>query len=327
MSSFLSSPPSSKRILELCATVKMAAECYANNGSLYTNSKAIYVPCNITAIENGEHSSCCAIGDLCMTNGLCMEQANEAKGANHYWRNGCTDKTWKDPACPNYCRGKEEPDHFNAFIFYCFEPKNEFCCTPQGTLEAGVTGRNTSCCNDEDLVFKANAPVVVGVAAAALPRISTTSSASSSASSTSSSRHLISTTSATAAVKSVTSSTPSPTASSESPGISSGAKAGMGVGITLGVLAVLAIIGALFFMRRRKANRHNNAVLLSDSKANPPPYVTYESAGTVRAELEGTMMPAEMHHGSGKTGSINAVSKEMGTTTPTKEDAAIAKYF
>ena len=41
-----------------------------------------------------------------MTNGLCMEAQNEKKGANHYWRNGCTDPTFKDPACPNFCRGK-----------------------------------------------------------------------------------------------------------------------------------------------------------------------------------------------------------------------------
>ncbi|KAF9734893.1 hypothetical protein PMIN06_008303 [Paraphaeosphaeria minitans] len=303
----------------------MAAECYANNGSLYANTAATYVPCNLTAVENGGHSSCCAIGDLCMTNGLCMEPSNEAKGANHYWRNGCTDKTWKDPSCPNFCWGEEEPNHYNAFIFYCFDPKNEFCCTPQGTLEAGVTGRNTSCCNDEDLVFKASAPVILGTAVAALPRISSTtiSSISSSASSTSTITQSSFTTSATAVEETVTSSTP--TATSESSGMSSGAKAGMGVGITLGVLAVLAILGVLFFMRRRRENR-NNAHLLSDSKANPPRYVTYESAGTARAELEGIMLPAEMHHASDKTGSTNITSREIGTTTPMTQDAAIANY-
>ncbi|KAJ4360381.1 uncharacterized protein N0V89_000943 [Didymosphaeria variabile] len=310
----------------------MAAECYANNGSLYANTAATYVPCNITAVENGEHSSCCAIGDLCMTNGLCMEQQNEQKGANHYWRNGCTDKTWKDPACPNYCRGKarshldiEEPDHFNAFIFYCFDPTNDFCCAPQGTLEAGVTGRNTSCCNDDDLVFQAAAPVIEGTAAAALPRLTTTSSISAFTSSASTSRQPTSGTSMAAATTTAQSETATPTASAESSGMSSGAKAGLGVGVTLGVVAVLAIVGAVFLMRRRKANRHNNAILLSDSKANPPPYITYESAGTVRAELEGTMLPAEMHHASDKMGSTTSASKEISPSTPTKEDT-ITKY-
>ncbi|KAL1598812.1 hypothetical protein SLS60_007954 [Paraconiothyrium brasiliense] len=303
----------------------MAAECYANNGSLYANTAATYVPCNITAVENGDHSSCCAIGDLCMTNGLCMEQQNEQKGANHYWRNGCTDKTWKDPACPNYCRGKEEPDHFNAFIFYCFDPTNEFCCAPQGTLEAGVTGRNTSCCNDDDLVFKAAAPVIEGTAAAALPRLTTSSSISISTSSASASSQSTSGTSVTAATTIAQSATASPIASAESSGMSSGAKAGLGVGVTLGVIAVLAIVSAVFFMRRRKANRHNNAILLSDSKANPPPYVTYESAGTARAELEGTMLPAEMHHASEKIVNTTTASKEISPLTPTKEDT-ITKY-
>lgn len=85
---------------------KMSYQCYANNGSLYENTAATYVPCNLTAVENGGHSSCCNINDLCMTNGLCMEAQNEKKGANHYWRNGCTDPTFKDPACPNFCRGQ-----------------------------------------------------------------------------------------------------------------------------------------------------------------------------------------------------------------------------
>jgi hypothetical protein len=221
----------------------------------------------------------------------------------------------------------EEPNHFNAFIFYCFNPKNEFCCTPQGTLEAGVTGRNTSCCDDEDLVFKAKEPFVAGTAAAVLPRV-TTSSLSSSTSSSSTSNLLDSTigsTSTAAAVTTSSSSTSTPTASSESSGMSSGAKAGLGVGIALGFLAILAIIGAVF-LRRRKANNHNGAVLLSDSKSDPPPYVTYESAGTARAELDGTMLPAEMRDSSNKISSSNPVAREMGTTTPTKEDIAVQRY-
>jgi hypothetical protein len=220
----------------------------------------------------------------------------------------------------------EEPNHFNAFIFYCFVPKNEFCCTPQGTLEAGVTGRNTSCCTDEDLVFKADAPVKAGTAVAVLPQL-TTSSASSSTASSSGSNQASST--STAAVTSTSSSSTSmPTAapaSSESSGMSSGAKAGLGVGITLAVLVILAIIAAVI-LRRRKPNPHSDAVLLSDSKSDPPPYVTYESAGTTRAELDGTMLPAEMQSHSDKTNSIHNVSRELGTTTPTKEEIAAQKH-
>ena len=99
------------------------------------------------------------------------------------------------------------------------------------------------------------------------------------------------------------------------------------MGVTLGVLAVLGIVGAIFFLRRKKANSYNGAVLLSDSKANPPPYVTYESAGTVRAELEGTMLPAEMHHVSGKASSTNSTTREIEPNVPpTKEESLIQKY-
>lgn len=328
MVSILSTPPS-QRHFRLHDFVNMATECYANNGSLYSNTAATYVPCDPTAVESGGHSSCCAIGDLCMSNGLCMEASNEPKGLNHYWRNGCTDKTWKDPACPNFCRGEgmsversrrmlahmftEEPNHYNAFIFYCYDPQNEFCCAPQGTLEAGVTSRNTSCCNDDELVFKADKPAVTGTALAVLPRISKFSSSSSSATSAStasSDSELISLTSATSARTTATMSITSVAAeASDSSGMTSGARAGLGVGVTLGILAVLAIVGVFLFKRRRKANPHGTAHLLSNSKANLPPYITYESAGTARAELDGTMLPAEMYHASDKTASTNIVSR------------------
>ena len=84
----------------------MSIACYANNGSLYKNTETVYIPCNITAVQSGGHSACCAIGDLCLSNGLCMDPDMEAKGANQYWRNGCTDKTFQDSSCANVCRGK-----------------------------------------------------------------------------------------------------------------------------------------------------------------------------------------------------------------------------
>lgn len=225
----------------------------------------------------------------------------------------------------------EEPDHLNAFIFYCFSPKNEFCCTPQGTLEAGVTGRNTSCCNDDDLVFKAAAPEVFATAASALPHVSTSRSSSSSTSLGKTSTTISQSTTATvAAVIGTNSKAPTTTpveSSSSQSGMSSGAKAGLGVGITLGVLVILAIVGAVFFLRRKRANTYKDSAVLLDSKSNPPPYVTYESAGTVRAELEGTMLPAEMHNivPIEKTPAVTGASREIEPVTPTK-DSVVQKY-
>lgn len=220
----------------------------------------------------------------------------------------------------------EEPDHYNAFIFYCFSPKHEFCCTPQGTIEAGVTGRNTSCCNDEDLVFTAKPPEVFATAVVALPRASTSRSSSSKAPEPTSSSISQSQQESSIASAASVPTTSSIESSSSSAGMSIGAKAGLGVGITLGVLAMLGIVGAVFFLKRRKSNVYDGAVLLSDSKANPPPYVTYESAGTVRAELEGTMLPAEMHNASGKMSDTTATVNEVSPNLQMKEGSLIQKY-
>ena len=57
--------------------------------------------------------------------------------------------------------------------------------------------------------------------------------------------------------KSTESSTPEPTAgtkASESNGLSQGAKAGIGVGVTLGVLAFVAAAAGFFMLRRRRKN-------------------------------------------------------------------------
>jgi hypothetical protein len=84
----------------------MESECYDYNGVQYNNSR-IKIPCNTTAIENGKHSACCAPDDLCLTNGMCRNQGDDQIGKNYYWREGCTDATFEDSACPQYCNYSE----------------------------------------------------------------------------------------------------------------------------------------------------------------------------------------------------------------------------
>lgn len=60
---------------------------------------ALYAPCNISAPV----SMCCAIGvnrtyqDVCIDGGLCHNAFYGNR--DQYWRESCTDPTWKDPAC------------------------------------------------------------------------------------------------------------------------------------------------------------------------------------------------------------------------------------
>lgn len=51
------------------------------------------VPCDPSAA----HSACCVQGETCIGLGLCLS------GTGLLYRAGCTDKTFKDGACPNIC--------------------------------------------------------------------------------------------------------------------------------------------------------------------------------------------------------------------------------
>lgn len=97
--------PSAHRraITRLRQTATMTTQCYGVDGT--PDKQGRYIPCNITAVEEGSHSGCCAPGDNCLTNGLCQGQSDEKRKANLYWRNGCTDPTWEDAACARHCIG------------------------------------------------------------------------------------------------------------------------------------------------------------------------------------------------------------------------------
>jgi hypothetical protein len=72
--------------------------CYLRNGT--ASPKA--APCDHNAVLQNRHTGCCDPGDLCLTNGLCRNP-NVNDLTNYAWFFGCTDKTFNDPACGNYC--------------------------------------------------------------------------------------------------------------------------------------------------------------------------------------------------------------------------------
>jgi hypothetical protein len=74
------------------------AACYHITG---TASKS-FAPCDHDAVAAGKHTNCCIEGYLCLSNGMCRS-ANLTSVTNYYWRIGCTDKTFLDPACGRYC--------------------------------------------------------------------------------------------------------------------------------------------------------------------------------------------------------------------------------
>lgn len=68
--------------------------CYSVNGTPDPAMSA----CNATAAQ----SSCCYSDSYCLSNGLCFGQS--ALYGNRLSRVGCTDASWRDPACFRNCK-------------------------------------------------------------------------------------------------------------------------------------------------------------------------------------------------------------------------------
>lgn len=75
-------------LLGFATLATSTATCYYPDGKVSGS-----VPCNSTTTG---YSSCCASGHLCMSSGLCFTRGLISRGS-------CTDPTWKDPACAQYC--------------------------------------------------------------------------------------------------------------------------------------------------------------------------------------------------------------------------------
>jgi hypothetical protein len=269
------------------------AACYNLNGRQSPFDDKTHVPCNMTAVEAGGHSTCCPIGDYCLTNGMC-KNAKDSEGSNWYWRTACTDKTWNDPACPKYCE-PIEPTRNTGLVFNCLK-KESWCCAYVG--EKGLKGWssrasiNTTCCAIDDLTFQAEDPIVYATATAPIKlsiQSTSTAPATTDRSSTLFSSIALTATSATEmdisglptsdSGESAGNATQdqSSSSSSSSEGLGTGAKIGLGVGIPLAVIG-LAAIGAFFWLQRRRktlSTKEDGPHLLDSSAASKqtaPPY-------------------------------------------------------
>ncbi|KAJ8117419.1 hypothetical protein OPT61_g1371 [Boeremia exigua] len=252
----------------------MSWSCYNTVGRNGTWDGEVHVPCNMTAVEAGGHSTCCRIGDLCLTNGLCMHKEDVDK-KNWYWRTGCTDESWEDPACPKWC-DKIEPNRNTGLVMNCLKEESWCCAYVGGSLRDWPKQDpiNTTCCTVDDLVTRAADPVVYATATIPI-KVSIQSTSTSQTSVSLSTMSLPST--VTTADQSSLPTTDSPTQqNSDSAGLATGAKIGLGVGIPVGVIGIAAI-GALFWLRRKRSAgaKMNTPELFTPSandKAAVPPY-------------------------------------------------------
>jgi hypothetical protein len=80
--------------------------CYFPDG---TTAPAQDSPCGTSG-----NSTCCGQGFACLSNNICMLTAyvnGAGSGQSTYVRGSCTDPTWTDPNCPNFCVNVEHGDN------------------------------------------------------------------------------------------------------------------------------------------------------------------------------------------------------------------------
>ncbi|OTB17136.1 hypothetical protein K445DRAFT_10673 [Daldinia sp. EC12] len=251
---------------------KNLATCYFPDRSIDTRS----VPCNNTAQDLGAASSCCLVWDACYESGACFQDWSgvtidarrlplECSILEMYpglyisikidllkvYRRGCTDPTFRDPACPKMCL-EEGMLKDGILILTCDMRAGKACCLTS----------DTSCCGNESLRidFKPGTLKAVldgdGSNRLRSPTESVTTSTSQ--------------TSATPLEKTHSVISPSIDAdkSSNSPASPNFPDAAIGVIASLGALLLMGIL-ALIFIYLRKFKRNKQGIKSSSETPSP----------------------------------------------------------
>lgn len=199
-----------------------------------------------------------------------------------------------------------EPTRNTGLIFNCLKKESWCCAYVGGSLKdwKPASDVNTTCCAINDLTFTAEDPIVY--ATATVPIKLSIQSTSTEPTST-----LFSTISQERTASEITS---LPTSDGDASagdagqqgtgesGLSTGAKVGLGVGIPVGVLG-LAVLGAFFWMRRRKRSSKTKGVAEmyvpnTVDKGSVPPYQetasNHQGAAVYRHEAPSPPVAAEL---------------------------------
>ncbi|TVY35975.1 hypothetical protein LSUB1_G005603 [Lachnellula subtilissima] len=210
-------------------------------------------PCGVISPGTG-YKTCCAVNDTCLADGICQyTHAGPTQGqTTGYYVGGCTDPSLNSPNCNTHCSSFNFTD-----IVYNKTTDRWHCC--------GSTDGIIHCDDPEPEEFDAPGPVHLGHGYYTVPSVVSTTAAS-----ISTHTHTSSTSDPSAPVgvsASASASAISVSKSTSSAGtLSTGAKAGIGIGSAIGGLVIIGLM--IFFAMRHRRNKQGS---YSGAEVGPSP--------------------------------------------------------
>ncbi|KAI9155573.1 hypothetical protein HJFPF1_08159 [Paramyrothecium foliicola] len=258
------------------------ALCYFPDGS----TAAYDTPCR----DDTAHSACCGLNFTCLSNGMCRGGTRD-DGTTDYGRGSCTDKSWRNGACPGFCSNpKLHAMNGGQMMGRCDGKQDRFFC---------IDGAGSDCDAGKNILAYPQNPTVVttiGVAptstSSALQE-STMTGNNPKASETITKETFAENTDTPKATGGADNSNPkkdpSSQAQNETPPL------GMGIGIGAGVGALLFLcMGVAFFFYKRRKNMQTAAGY------SPPPFnaakLDYFNSEPTLCEVPATPHPIRTRH-------------------------------
>ncbi|KAJ5933898.1 hypothetical protein N7454_006227 [Penicillium verhagenii] len=248
-----------------------SSQCYYPNGDESTDT-----PC----YTDGRITHCCGDSSICLTNQLCLS-LNQPFGLS---RGSCTDKSW-GTSCPAYCKTAQQSAGA-SLVWYTngtvTDGEDEYCCNSMV-----ISGNDTLVCSTISGETQTPFTIANGSAIADVAALDGLVKESSSSTST------------TVANNTGNSDDTASSNSTCSSGSNNDVAIGAGVGVPLGVIALVALGWALYERHLRKQ------MLTTDPSGSSPPSGGYSyppdmaAYSAQPAELGSAFksgpMPAELH--------------------------------
>ncbi|KAH8892392.1 hypothetical protein GQ53DRAFT_805912 [Thozetella sp. PMI_491] len=210
--------------------------------------------------------SCCFPGETCLEDGICQFAPTSA-GLSGYRVAACTDPTYKDPICKEWCASVDPTD-----VVYGVHTNLWSCCA----IDVDTTGAHCNNITSANQDFQAPAAsnlaslfIVPSGGFLYTSQGATSSSTSTRASQTSQASSTVASLSQSATSSSAPTSSSSASAEPSS-GLSTGAAAGIGVGS--GIAAILLVSVAVYLFRRSRRRAQQPPVAPEPAYGEQPNY-------------------------------------------------------